>query len=133
MKKEHGFTLLEVLVATAIAGIAVAGLMGAISNTANNANRLTGSDRAALIAKSRMDELLADYKLPRAVPIEGQIDPMLTGGVPAGWRARVTAFEGAPNTGPGMWIVDRIELEIWWMDGATRHAFTLEAFRRGIL
>jgi hypothetical protein len=28
------------------------------------------------------------------------------------------------------WVIDRIELEIWWMDGATRHSFTLEGYRR---
>jgi len=131
--RQRGFTLLEVLVATAIAGLAVAGLMGAISSTANNANRLTAKDRAALLAKSRMDELLVDHKLPRRVPIEGQFDPLLAGGVPVGWRARVTPFETVPDAGPGMWVLDRIELEVWWMDGATRHAFTLEGFRRSIL
>jgi general secretion pathway protein I len=131
--RQRGFTLLEVLVATAIAGIAVAGLMGALSNTAKNANRLTAKDRAAFLAKSRMDELIVDHKLPRGVPHEGLFDPTLAGGVAAGWRARVIPFEMAPNAGPGMWVVDRIELEVWWMEGATRRAFTLEAFRRGIL
>ena len=131
--RQRGFTLLEVLIATAIAGIAVTGLMSAISSTAHNANRLTAKDRAAFLAKSRMDELLVDHTFPRGVPREGLFDPMLAGGVPAGWRARVMPFETAPNAGPGMWVVDRIELEVWWMEGATRRAFTLEAFRRGIL
>jgi prepilin-type N-terminal cleavage/methylation domain-containing protein len=38
---------------------------------------------------------------------------------------------------PGMvdlnWVIDRIELEIWWMDGATRHSFSLESYRRTLL
>ena len=54
--RQRGFTLLEVLIATAIAGISVTGLMSAISSTAHNANRLTAKDRAAFLAKSRMDE-----------------------------------------------------------------------------
>jgi len=31
------------------------------------------------------------------------------------------------------WVVDRIELEIWWMDGATRHSSSLEGYRRALL
>ena len=45
----------------------------------------------------------------------------------------MTPFEFAPGAGPGMWVLDRIQLEIWWMDGQIRHAFTLESYRRGIL
>jgi hypothetical protein len=121
------------LVATAIAGLAVAGMLGAISNTAHNANKLTGRERGALLAKARMDELLVDHKIPRGRPLEGVFDPGISGGVPAGWRAQVLPFELAPGAGPGMWVVDRIELEVWWMEGATRRSFTLEAYRRGIL
>ena len=80
-----------------------------------------------------MDELLVDYKAPRKVPIEGIFDPAQTGGIKAGWRATVTPFEHAPGAGAGQWVVDRVELEIWWMDGPTRHSFSLEGFRRGIL
>jgi hypothetical protein len=121
------------LVATAIAGLAVAGMLGAISNTAHNANKLTGRERSALLAKARMDELLVDHKIPRGRPLEGVFDPAISGGVPAGWRAQVLPFELAPGAGPGMWVVDRIELEVWWMEGATRRSFTLEAYRRSIL
>jgi general secretion pathway protein I len=131
--KERGFTLLEVLVATAVMGIAVAGILSGLSASARNAARLTAYDRATLLAKSKMDELIADQKIPRKVPVEGVFDPALTGGVAAGWRATVTPFETAPGAGPGMWVLDRIQLEIWWMDGPVRHAFTLEGYRRGLL
>ena len=135
MRPRNGFTLLEVLVATAIAGLAVAGMLGAISNTSHNANKLTGRERGALLAKARMDELLVDHELPRGVPLEGVFDPAITGGAPAGWRARVLPFETTPGAAPGskLWVVDRIELEIWWTEGATRRSFTLEAYRRSFL
>ena len=129
----RGFTLLEVLIATAIAGIAVAGLLNGISTSGYNANRLVQRDRAALLARSKMDELLVDHHLARNVFIEGPFAPQISGGVPAGWRARVQPFEAAPGAGPGNWVLDRIELEIWWMDGPTRRSFSLEAYRRSIL
>jgi general secretion pathway protein I len=134
---QRGFTLLEVLVATLIMGIAVAGVLSALSASARNAARLTDYDRATLLAKSKMDELLADPKIPRKVPLEGTFDPAQVGGVTAGWRARILPYETALNAGAGRWVFDRVELQIWWMTGspssATRHEFTLEGFRRGVL
>ena len=50
----------------------------------------------------------------------------------SGWRARVTPIESAPEATELNWVVDRIELEIWWMDGTTRHSFSLEGYRRAL-
>jgi general secretion pathway protein I len=133
LKQNRGFTLLEVLVATAIMGIAVAGLLNTISGAARNASRLTEYDRAVLLAQSKMDELLAEPKLARNVPMSGDFDAVRTGGVPCSWRAVIQPFETTPGAGSGMWVVDGIELEIDWMDGGTKHSFSLEGFRRGIL
>ncbi len=132
-KNQKGFTLLEVLVATAIMGLAVAGLLNTISAAAHNASRLTQYDRAVLLAKSKMDELLAEPKIARNVPLSGQFDLAQTGGVACSWEATVTPFETIPGSAPGYWVVDRIELKIDWTDGAVRHSFSLEGFRRGVL
>jgi len=133
MTSNRGFTLLEVLVATLIMGIAVAGILGALSAGSRNAARLTQYDRATLLARQKMDELLVDQKAPRKQLLAGMWTPQQAGGVQAGWQAHVTPFEKAPGAGPGQWVIDRIELEIWWMDGATRRGFSLEGFRRGLL
>jgi general secretion pathway protein I len=133
-KFQGGFTLLEVLVATAIMGVAIAGLLNTISGAAHNAARLTEYDRAVLLARSKIDELLASPKLQRNVPLAGDFDPVRTGGVPCSWRAMVHPFETIPGPpSPGFWVVDRIELEIDWMEGSVKHSFSLEGFRRGIL
>jgi general secretion pathway protein I len=137
MKSQKGFTLLEVLVATLIMGIAVSGVLSALSASARNAARLTDYDRATLLAKSKMDELLADQTIHRRVPMEGSFDLAQTGGIAAGWHAVVTPFETAPGAGPGRWVFDRVELEIWWNTGPSnapiRHQLALEGFRRGLL
>jgi general secretion pathway protein I len=132
-RNQKGFTLLEVLVATLIMGIAVAGLLNTISAAARNASRLTQYDRAVLLAKSKMDELLAEPKLQRNAPMAGQFDLAQTGGVPCTWQATITPIDSVPGAGPGYWVVDRIQLEIDWMDGAVKHGFALEGFRRGVL
>jgi prepilin-type N-terminal cleavage/methylation domain-containing protein len=135
MKKgQQGFTLLEVLVAALIMGIAVAGLLQGLSTSTRNAARLSQYDRATLLAREKMDELLVASEIHPGQTLQGSFDAALTGGSPIGWRAEIQPFETAPGAAsPGQWVVDRIQLEISWMDGETHHGFSLEAFRRGVL
>ncbi len=129
----RGFTLLEVMVAALVMGIAVAGVLSGLAGAARNASRLTDYDRATLLAKQKMDGLLADRDAPRGQDAEGLFDPAMTGNTKMGWHARVTPFEAPPGRGPSAWGVDRVELEIWWMQGETRRTFALEGFRRNVL
>ena len=128
-----GFTLLEVLIAAMIMGIAIAGILSGLAGAARNAARLTDYDRATLLARQKMDQLLMDRAEPRNQELTGEFDPALTGGERTGWRAFVAPFEATPGAGPGAIGLDRVELEIWWMDGETRHSFSLEGFRRNRL
>ena len=132
MKRRLGFTLLEVMVATTVMGIAVVTLMAGLSTSVRNASRLTDYDRVALLARAKMDALLVDPRLPLDSVIEESLDPVLLGGMRGGWRARVTPFETAPSPAPGALGLDRVQLEIWWMSGAQRRSFGLEAFRRSV-
>ena len=128
--RTRGFTLLEVLVATMIMGLAVVGLLSAISTSMRNAARLTDYDRVAMVARSQMDALLTNRRLPQLSILEGRFEPALMGGMEAGWRARVSPFETPPDRGPGTAILERIELEVWWVASEKRRTFTLDAFRR---
>ena len=120
--RERGFTLLEMLVATTIMGIAVIALLANISTSMRHAADLTEYDRAALVARRTMDELLLDPRLPKGAPFGGD-----------GWRAQLTWFEAPPNALPGTPVLERLELEIWWMSGEKRRTIALEGFRRATL
>lgn len=132
-KQQRGFTLLEALVATMIMGIAVAGILDALSASSRNVVKLTQADRAVVLARSKMDELLVNDGLPRKTFLEGQFAAAQAGAMNAGWRARVTPIEAAPEAIDLNFVIDRIELEIWWMDGNTRRSFSLEGYRRSLL
>ena len=129
-RKQRGFTLLEVLVATVVLAVAITGLMSALSTSLRTAARVTDYDRAAMLARRKMDEITADKRLPRNVLFEGSYNPAETNGSPSGWRARISLFEFPPNPTAGIPVVDRMDVEVWWMDGATRRTFNVEGFRR---
>jgi prepilin-type N-terminal cleavage/methylation domain-containing protein len=131
--RQRGFTLLEALVATMIMGIAVAGILEALTASTRNVIRLTQADRAVLLARTKMDELLVNDGLIRKTDLGGPFSAAESGAMTAGWRARVTPIESAPAATERNWVIDRIELEIWWMDGATRRSFSLEGYRRSLL
>jgi general secretion pathway protein I len=133
MKQQRGFTLLEVMIATVIMGLAVVGLLSSISQSMSNAGRVTDFDRAALLAHSKMDDLLLNYQLPKLTEIAGTFDPVLLGGREGGWRAKVSPFEMQPHPGPGAEFLERIQLEIWWKSGFNRRTFELEAFRNNVV
>lgn len=130
--RSRGFTLLEMLVATVIMGIAVVGLLSNLSTSLRNASRLNDYDKVTLLARRTMNELLLDRGLPKDRVIEGRYTREAAG-VEGGWRARVTEFEAPPEPRPGSIVVERVELEIWWMSGDRRRGFALEGFRRAVL
>lgn len=125
-RPRHGFTLLEVLVATTIMAIAVVTLLSALTTSLRNAGTVSDSDKASILAKQTMDALLAEPALAGAA--QGQFRPDVTG-LNGGWRARVEPFDAQPNVRAR---IERIVLEVWWERGLSRRTLQLEGFRRTV-
>jgi general secretion pathway protein I len=130
MKSRAGFTLLEVLVATVIMGVAVTGLIVGLSQSVKNASRLSEYDRAAMLARTKMSDLLLDTDLPFDGTVEGVFPPDQSGGTRSGWRAVSKPFEAPPNAAPGTTILQQLSLQIWWQPlTGTRRTLQLESYR----
>lgn len=129
MKRAQGFTLLEMIVATTIMAVAIVGLISGLSTSTHNAARLRDYDRAVQLGRERMNELMLDMTLPHNTVVNGLFDPNQTGGLEAGWQARLTTFEMPPAVRVNEAALDRLELEVWWKSGETRRSFTLDAYR----
>lgn len=119
---QRGFTLLEILVATTIMGVAVVGLLSSLSTSMRNATHVTDADRIAQVARNKMEELVVDPNLPFQGNLEGAFDNA------SGWSAQISVFE-APQTQPGALVLQRIALEVWWKSGGNLRQYPLESYR----
>lgn len=113
-----GFTLLEVLVATVIMGVAVTALITGLSQSVKNATRLADYDRAAMLARTKMNDLILDANLPFEGSADGMFTEDQTGGIRAGWKASLKPFDAPPNAGPGTVILQEIAMDVWWEPSA---------------
>jgi type II secretion system protein I len=124
MKRQAGFTLLEVMVATLIMGIAVAGLISGLSQSVKNVSRLGDYDRAVMLARTKMNDLLLDPNLPFAGDLQGDFNSS------SGWKASVRPFDTPPLAAPGAVILEQVALEVWWQPSTgTRHTMQIAGYR----
>ncbi len=119
-----GFSLLEMMVATALTGLTVVGLLSLTSQSLSNSARIREYDRAAMLARTQMDELLTVDPPQLNEPLEGVFDPL------SGWEARITPVEVDYNAAAGGTLLARVDLTIWWQSDGRRKTFPLEAYRR---
>ena len=122
-KAVAGFTLLEVMVATALMGVAVIGLMSLVNRATANASSIRYYARAAMLARSQMNDLLTME--PLKVQAYGG-----TYGPDSGWQANVQPYQSAGRAVPGRSVLLQINLTVWWTDRGERHSISMNTLRR---
>jgi prepilin-type N-terminal cleavage/methylation domain-containing protein len=131
---ERGFTLLEILVATAILGTAVAALFGLLSSSLGNARKLQAPSQALLLGRSLMNQLIAEsayasggtaLSTPLDEKIQGRFNEQFR------WEARATRSDAVAQTSPGQPILARMVLDIFWKSdpGKPEKKLTFETYQ----
>ena len=132
-RRDAGFTLLEVLVATAILGTAVAALFSLLSGSLSNARRLQGPERALWLARTQMNELLAASERGRGSSATLLLDQKMRGqwDEQFRWEATATPVPAPVPPAPGETIVVRIVLDTFWKSEASEREkkLTLETYQ----
>lgn len=111
-RARRGFSLLEMLVATVLLGTVIIGLLTLVTSSLSNAVVVRDYDRAAMLGKAKMSELLMVSPLPIDQPLSGRYDEDWR------WEAVVTPFEAIPPVRVGSRMILRIQLFISWRNAA---------------
>ncbi len=122
-RRESGFSLIEVIAATTLLGIASVGILGSIGQSIAAASTARDHERAALFARSRMNAILAS--------------PLLTAGERGGehnadgysWEVYADWAEQFPADARGGRVL-RLRMVVWWRVESERRSIRLDAYRR---
>src|SRR5438093_13688919 len=90
MKNQRGFTLMEVLVAASVLGIAATALFGLLSKSLSNLRKVEDLHRYELAAQDLMNRVLLLETIPAPATAEGAVD-----NVGGHWNVRATAWPRA--------------------------------------
>lgn len=115
-RAQHGFTLLEVLIALLVVGVALGALIKAGSEHARNTAYLQERALAGWVASN----VLADYEagLRPAEPGSRQTRSTLAG---REWEARIEIADTRIEAPLDLPAVRRIEVRVWPADGDADH------------
>jgi type II secretion system protein I len=124
--REAGFTLIEVLVATVIAALALVALLESFSSGLSTVSRLAERDRAALLAQSVLEAVGA-----RELLTEGVETGQASDGVE--WRTTTRRRDDLIYSDPTKILVVpyEVEVEMAWRDGRRSRSLTFRTIRLG--
>lgn len=121
---EAGFMLIDVLVATVIAALALVALFESFSSGLSAVSHLTARDRAVLLAQSVLDTVGTRELLTEGVD---------TGRTPEGvnWRTATRRRDDLIYSDPTKMLVVPydVEVEVAWRDGRRSRSLTLRTIR----
>ncbi|MDR2153679.1 MAG: prepilin-type N-terminal cleavage/methylation domain-containing protein [Burkholderiaceae bacterium] len=120
MNRNRGFSLLEVLVAFAIAALALGMLYQAMGGSARQAANASQQERAMLLAAS----LLAAYD---SVPAQGIDDGDQGAGFD--WHVRSQPYPTPADSTPQAPHLHEVQVSVQWLDGDAPRTFELTTLR----
>lgn len=129
MRRQHGYTLIEVLAAFALLAVSMTVLLAALSNSARQVQRADEAGRAALLARSILDEQTTAQALSEGRS-EGRSDDGRSH-----WQLEVSRWQDPDPlmqqqrlADPGMPPILHLRLQLQWGDDP-RQRLQLESLR----
>ena len=120
LSRSQGFSLLEILVAFAIAAMALGMLYRVTGNNARQAGGLMQQERAMLLAES----LLASHNV---VPPGGLREQGHSAGYD--WQLSAQPYDSPANANPRAVRLYRVDVAVGWSDGTRQRSFSLASLR----
>lgn len=108
--------------------VAVSALLSNLSTSTANLIRTSDLDRIQHLAKRKMDEALSAQNVPRFVWLEGSFTVDQNRRPTSGWRVRYSPYDGLVSVDNE--VLERVELESWYLSGTRRRSFFIESYRR---
>jgi general secretion pathway protein I len=124
MKTQRGFSLVEVMVAAAILGMAATALFGLFSRSLLNLGRIQDLHHYQLAGEEVMNRVLLLPSLPPGGTIEGRIDRL-----DARWVVNVSPWIPANLEDRPADAVLKIDVEILWQSRSDERSIKLETVR----
>src|SRR6059036_3336573 len=124
MKNQRGFTLMEVLVAASVLGIAATALFGLLSKSLSNLRKVEDLHRYELAAQDLMNRVLLLQTISAPASTEGDVDNL--GGR---WTVKVTPWwpetlEKKPDQ-----AVLRVAVEVTWPGRSSQRSVEVESLK----
>ena len=119
-----GFSLLEMIVAISLMGLAVVGLLSLTRTSLSNAAQVREYDRASMLVKTLMNDLLVADQVPLNYPLKGNWPGDW------GWDAVLQPYELPPIVAPGSPMLVHVKAAVWWGPEKQRRRIELDAYRR---
>ena len=120
LRRARGFSLLEILVAFAIAAIALGMLYRVTGNNIRQVGGLSQHERAMMLAES----LMAAYQL---VPERGVNESSEAAGFR--WQVRSRSYPTPADNAPPAARLQELRVSVHWLDGGSERTFELTTLR----
>jgi len=128
VKRQRGFTLIEVIVAAAVFGIAATALFALLSKSISNLKKIDDIRHYQLAGEDIMSRVLLLSKLPPGGTIEGRLERL-----PGQWSVDITPWIPKRLEADTPEAVMKIDVHVRWNGRAGERHIDLEAVKAAAL